>query len=425
MNALKGKHLLILGGDTLSADIIRAAKKEGVLTTVIDWYSVENSPSKLLADQHFEISIKDYDAIDKLIENQKIDGVITGFTDSYLEPYAEICRRNNLPSYASKELFEKTLDKKIFKEYCRKYGIPIVPEYDIDAILKVGKLPASKILIKPVDSSGSRGIVLVTNFSDLTSSLEESLSFSAKKEVVVERYMDIDDVSMCYTIQNGEISLSAICDRYIHKTEKFGSVTSGLIYPSQYLGRYVEEVDSKVRIMLKEMGIMNGVLFLQAFVDKDSFYFYEMGYRLSGGRHYIFTEEENGVSAASALVRFALTGEMGIKDLENLDRPDFKNVFSQISVLCKSQTITKIKGLEEIKLLPGVLDVSLRYNEGDTVGKEGTTMQIVARIHLKAIDIHAMQELISTIQSLLIIEGENDENIIEDFFQIPIDVYER
>ena len=424
MNQLKGKHLLILGGDTLSADIIRAAKKEGVFTTVIDWHPVDISPSKLLADQYFNISIKDYDAVDQLIHDQKIDGVITGFTDSYLEPYAEICKRNNLPSYASKDLFKKTLDKKIFKDYCKKYNIPIVPEYDINDILKSEKLPASKILIKPVDSSGSRGIVLVTDYSDIAASLDESLSFSTKKEVVVERYMDMDDVSMCYTIQNGEISLSAICDRYIHKTEKFGSVTSGLIYPSQYLQRYVEEVDSKVRRMFKEMGIMNGVLFLQAFVDKDSFYFYEMGYRLSGGRHYIFTEEENGVSAIRALVNFALTGDMGIDDLENSDRPDFKNIYSQISVLCKSQTITEIKGLEKIKLLPGVLDVSLRYNEGDKVGKEGTTMQIVARIHLKASDVQEMQELICSIQSLLMIKGEYGENIIEDFFQVPISLYE-
>ena len=81
MTNLKNKHLLILGGDALSADIVNAARQMGVITTVIDWHPVEISPAKLLADNHYEISIKDYEAVNRLIADKKIDGVITGFTD--------------------------------------------------------------------------------------------------------------------------------------------------------------------------------------------------------------------------------------------------------------------------------------------------------------------------------------------------------
>lgn len=78
--------------------------------------------------------------------------------------------------------------------------------------------------------------------------------------------------------------------------------------------------------MFREEGLQNGVLFMQAFVENGHFYFYEMGYRLSGGRHYIFTEKENGRSAAKELVRFAVTGSMSENRLSSQINPKFKDV---------------------------------------------------------------------------------------------------
>ncbi|MBD5357947.1 MAG: ATP-grasp domain-containing protein [Bacteroides sp.] len=420
----KQQKLLILGGNALSCDIVTTAKGMGIYTIVTDWNSEEKSPAKKIADEAWDISLLDYDELTKRISKHEIDGIITGFTDSYLEPYAELCRRNNLHCYANQQEFSKTLDKSIFKQLCIENDIPTVPQFKIEEINEKEKLPAQKVIIKPVDSSGSKGITLVSDYSDFDKALEESLSYSKKGEVIIEQYMETDDVSMCYTLQDGNISLSAICDRYIHKTKYFGSVTSGLIYPSRYLDRYISEVDKKVKCMLQSMGLKNGVLFMQAFVNKDTFYFYEMGYRLSGGRHYIFTQEENNISALKDLIRFAITGKMDTQDIRLKDSPHFKNVYSQVSILCKSQLIAKIEGLDELNVIPGVLDVSLSYKEGDKVGKEGTTMQIVARVHLKAKSIQEMCKLISLVKGTLHIISENGEDMIEDYFQLPLNLYE-
>ena len=129
-----------------------------------------------------------------------------------------------------------------------------------------------------------------------------SLDYSKKKQVVIERYMDCDDVSFEYKIQEGEVSLASICDRYIYKTPYGGSVTSKLIYPSKYIDVYLDDVDKKVKRMFQCEGLKNGVLFMQAFVDNGNFYFYEMGYRLSGGRHFIFTKNQNGDSSVEELI---------------------------------------------------------------------------------------------------------------------------
>ena len=84
---LQNKKLLILGGDSFSIDIVKTAKSMGVYTIVTDWYDVKRSPAKLVADEYWNVSIEDYDLLSQKIKEAHVDGVFTGFTDSYLLPY--------------------------------------------------------------------------------------------------------------------------------------------------------------------------------------------------------------------------------------------------------------------------------------------------------------------------------------------------
>ena len=105
---LQNKKLLILGGDSFSVDIVKTAQSMGVYTIVTDWYDTKRSPAKLVADEYWNISIEDYDLLSQKIKECGIDGIFTGFTDSYLLPYQHLCELNNLPSYGTKQQFEMT-----------------------------------------------------------------------------------------------------------------------------------------------------------------------------------------------------------------------------------------------------------------------------------------------------------------------------
>ena len=411
---IKGKKLLILGSNALTCDIVKAAKVQGIYTIVTDWNDLSQSPAKQCSDEFWNISLMNFDALTDKIKSSGVCGVITGFTDSYLLPYQHLCEVNGFPCYATKEQFEWTLDKAAFKSICKKYDVPVVPEYDLNEFNPQKINSTNRVIIKPVDNSGSRGIYLCESPEDFDSLLKNSLGYSEKKQVVIERYMDCDDVSFEYTLQDGMVMLSAICDRYIYKTKENGSVTSKLIYPSKYLSAYLSDTDKKVRQMFQEEGLRNGVLFMQAFVENGNFYFYEMGYRLSGGRHYIFTEKENGRNGAKELVRFAITGNMSDKRLADLINPDFKDVCCQISLLGKSERIARICGQELVENMPEVLDASYFYKEGDEIGKQGTTAQIFARIHIAAESMERLDDVIRSIKNTLIVENSKGDNLIID-----------
>lgn len=416
MSDINSYRLLILGGNRLSCDIVNAAKSMGVYTIVTDWYSPEDSPAKLLADEYWNTSIVDYDKLVAQIRESKVNGITTGFTDSYLLPYQHLCELTGLPCYATKEQFEVTLDKGQFKKLCTENGVTVVPEYSVDSFDPTGISKENTVLLKPVDNSGSRGIFICDNPKDFERLKMESMSFSQKGEILIEKYMQCDDVSFEYKIQDGEITLSSICDRYIHKTGDIGSVTSGLIYPSKYLKRYQEQVDGNVKRMFKSLGLKNGVLFMQAFVDKDSFYFYEMGYRLSGGRHFIFTENQNNDSSVKQLISFALTGAMDKRRIATISNPEFKDICCQLSVICQSKRIGRIDGLDVVANYPAVIDSLITYREGDIVGKQGTSASIVARFHVVSKDKKQLVHDLAFIKQHLHILDEIGEDMIVDFF---------
>lgn len=409
---LIGKKLLILGGNALSCDIVNAAKQLGVYTIVTDWYNTERSPAKLIADEYWNEEVFRPDILAELVKNNGIDGVLTGFSDSYLFPYQQLCELTGLPCYATREQFIWTTDKSSFKERCRQHDVPVVPEYDINSfdISIINK--NNKVIIKPVDNSGSRGICICDNPKDFQEKMQYSLSFSEKKQVVIERYMDCEDVSFEYKIQNGEVTLTAICDRYIYKTPNGGSITSKLVYPSKYADVYLAEVDNKVKKMFEEEGLMNGVLFLQAFVENGKFYFYEMGYRLSGGRHYIFTKNQNGESAIEDLVNFAITGNMSDDRIANIATPCFKNICSQLSIICKTDRIYSIQGWDKIFNEPRIIDAMQMLKEGQTVGQQGTTSSMFARLHIVVDSVDELNDICDTIYSSLRVTNDKGEDLV-------------
>ena len=189
MADLKGKRLLILGGGATSIYIVNAAKAMGVYTIVTDWYDTKRSPAKLVADEYWNEEIFKPEILARLIKERHIDGVITGFTDSYLLQYQKVCELAGLPCYATKEVFEKTLDKSYFKRLCKENDVPVVPEFDLATFNPQVISPENKILIKPVDNSGSRGIITCESPNEFKDNLEYALSFSQKKKVVIENML--------------------------------------------------------------------------------------------------------------------------------------------------------------------------------------------------------------------------------------------
>lgn len=409
---LKGKKLLVLGGSAYMVDPVLTAKRMGVYTIVTDLHGIEKAPAKSIADEYWDISLMDYDRLVPLIREKRIDGILTGFTDAFLLAYQHLCELTGLPCYATKHALETTMDKAKFKQLCRKNGVPVIPEYDLCSFVPSSITESHKVIIKPVDNSGSQGVILCKSSEDFQRCLDFALSYSQKKEVIIEKYMDMDSFAASYTIQDGVISLSTLNDRLEHKSSETAAITCAGIYPSKYLDLYLEKMDAKMKAMYKALGVTNGVLSVQGFVDGFNFYVMEMGYRLTGGQHYIFSKYENGISALEQLIHFAITGKMADFSIADRDNPRFKDLCLNLCILGKSARIARIEGKEYVESLPEVIGASFMKNVGDLIGMDGTTAQKIANLHLVLKDEGDLQRIIGDIQTHFHVYDESGIDLV-------------
>ena len=156
-------------------------------------------------------------------------------------------------------------DKRLFKDYCLKHVVCVIPEYSEDDINN-GRVQYP-ILIKPRISRGSRGQTVCYSIEDCPSALDLAKAESPDRNVVIEKYMmGAQDMSFAYIVINGEPYLLKCGDRIV------GAIEDGLdrqqiatILPSIHAEQYVTEIGPSVVNMIKALGVKFGAVFLQGF----------------------------------------------------------------------------------------------------------------------------------------------------------------
>ena len=188
-----GKKILILGGSAEGQETVENANAMGLKTIVVD--PDPQAPAKKIAWKSYDTDALDLEALTRIGREEQVDGVFVGLSERLLEVYRRLCQRLELPCYCTKEQLEVFCDKIAFKEKCRAYGIPVIRDYRPE---EVDHYP---VLVKPADSSGSKGISVCYKQEDLTEAVERAKSFSPSGRTLIEDYLEGDQLTANYTIR--------------------------------------------------------------------------------------------------------------------------------------------------------------------------------------------------------------------------------
>ncbi len=398
-------------------NVTRLAHQLGCQVHIVDYYDTLRSPAKLVADAYSDISIFDTDLVVSYIKENGIDGVLTGYTDSYLFQYKEICEKAGLPYYGSDTAFGIATDKMLFKKACRESGVGVIPgtnAYDFDTVLAFAAENGYPLMLKPTDNSGSRGVIKCESADDLRRCYDYALSYSKSKNVIVERFMTCSSVVCSYQLDGENAYLSAFCDRFVYNSKESGSAyTCEARYPSPYLDRFIAEEDENVKRMFRKNGFKDGMVGIMGYVDDNGFYWCEMTYRPSGGHHYTFIGDQSGINGLALLIEFAVTGKVGSYD-PSKENPHFKECCGMVHISgIAEQKIAKIEGLEDVRALPNVLEVSEDLRVGQTIGKEGTTAQELLSVWVKGKDWAEYEQVIENIKTVYKVYDEAGNSLVK------------
>lgn len=420
MYNLEGKKLMVMDRTALAACAVKRAKELGVKTLVANWYPVDDSPSKQIADETVDVDISNIPAMLELIKEHRVDGIFVGWTDSHLPFYAEICEKAGLPCCGTKEQFDiLSNDKRRFKQSCLEYGVPTIPEYKLDINLRREDLDKIEypVLVKPADESGSRGIRRCDNEQELVEYYSALYNSSRSKKILCEKYIDSpNEIFIHYTVQNGYPSLSSNFMKFKARTED-GAASSAILhmFSSPYIDLYRQTTEHTVLKMIKGLGIQNGMVMFQGFIHEDKFYFYESGLRMGGEQFYVFAKPLNGISSLDMMIEFALTGNITCGDVKTQDNCKFSKSCCNYYITLKGGTIDRIEGLDEVLAMPQVLQNATFHAVGDVIKETNSLDRVIYRMHVMDETPEALAHTLSKIsKTLRVMAKEGYEMQIEE-----------
>lgn len=408
----KNKRIMLLGGGIQSCEIIREAHKMGIEVYETDY--LEDSPAKKLADKNFMTSCTDVDSVVELCKSEKIDGVFTGYTDSLLPYTEEICRKLGVPFWGTSENIDICIDKMKFKEACKRAGVKTIPYQKIkqdeldDRIVDI----ECPVVIKPVDNSGSRGVFKCYDKTLLREYCEKAFTYSKKKEILVEKLMNVNNEFSAYYLLSGGGILSSMGDRYVVEVDKNTAPQAvGMFFPSVHTNQFIEKADSSIREFFRQNNMSNGFVFIQGFADSDNFYINEIGFRLNGGYTYKFTEYYNGYNQVHELLKFSLTGKMDAGQVEKTN-PHFNGLGLLLTISLKEGEIADIDGIDEIRKHPHVIDFVQQHFVGDKLQSHGTSAQIFGYAFCVAKNRNELRETVDFVRKKLSVRDSNNNDML-------------
>lgn len=411
------KKLLILGGISHMIDVVKKAKEMGIFTIVCDYSPT--SPAKLIADKAYDVSTTDIDRLCEIAAAENIDGVFAGFEDLNTWNALKLCSRINKSFYATEEQLLITSNKSMFKDFCRKVGVPVVPEYHLESVENISGLSEKDfpLIVKPVDSYGSRGITIVQNATELEDAYEKARQYSKTNSLIVEKFYSGYGLEFYYTVINGNPYLSAMTDRYvINQSGGVPPLPTATIFPSKHFDTVYEKYDRKIKSLIKSMNIQNGLLLFQSVKDNDDIYIYEMAYRLTGEKHYQIVQKETGADLLKFMIKLALNEDVSDFNLYRYDASCLPKPACNLAILLKKGQIREIVGLQDILKDEDIVGYVQTLYEGDVVDRIGNYGQIFIRFNIISESSNKMLQLLKDIEEKIHVYSEDGEDMIISHF---------
>ena len=114
------KKILLLGGPVFQKPVIQRAKSMGLYVGVAD--ISQNAPAASLADEFFQGSIRDYDAMLAIAREFKPDAIASGACDTSVVTVARLCEELGLPGNSVDAALNSTDKFRMINLLCSRGG---------------------------------------------------------------------------------------------------------------------------------------------------------------------------------------------------------------------------------------------------------------------------------------------------------------
>jgi len=301
------KKILFLGAATFQIPPIQYALDNGYYVITCD--NVPENPGHQLAHKAYNISTIDFANILNVAQQEGIDGIITFGSDVSAPTAAYVAGKMNLPGN-SLETIQLLTNKEKFRSFLNSTGLQILQfkafDYSekklIEEYLTSIDLP---VVIKPVDSAGSKGVSILVDKSQMDSQVNYAYENSISKRVVIEKYIQKMGKQVCGDgfVLNGELVSIEFGDGHFYDDGEHLAPYAET-FPGTHTPECLAKVCKKLQDIISKSGFQRGPFNFDVLITKNGEPFViEIGPR-SGGNFIpraIFLNTGVDVTAAAVL----------------------------------------------------------------------------------------------------------------------------
>ena len=264
--------MLLLGGSSQQVIAIETAKRLGLYTVLCDY--LPDNPGQYHADRFYQTSTTDKEAVLEIAKAEEIDFIIAYASDPAAPTAAYVAEKLGLPTNPYQAV--KTLcNKDLFRAFLSSHGFntPRAAGYqskeDAAADRESFTLP---IIIKPVDSSGSKGATVLRDWTGLDEALDFAFSFSRGHRIIVEEFIEKKHPYLIggdIFVSNGKVVQWGLMN--CHRDSSVNPlVPVGKSYPPLLEETDLQAVKDTLQKLVTSLGIQFGPMNVELVIDKNN-----------------------------------------------------------------------------------------------------------------------------------------------------------
>ena len=370
------KKVLLLGGTHFQINSIKACKRLGHYTITCDYNP--NNPGHKLADEYYEVSTLDKEAVLQLAKKLKIDGIVCYAADTAAITAAYVAEKMGLPGQPLKSV-EILTNKDLFRKFLLENGFncPKAKGYtsiNISEAISDWETFKKPIMVKPVDSAGSKGVSKVENKEYLEEKIKYALSFSRNNRFIIEEYVEKNGYQIAgdgFSV-NGKLVFRCFANEHFNTNS---IVPIGESFPYKPISKYTcNKVDKETQKLFDLLNMKTGAYNFDVRINEDDeVILMELGPRNGGNLIAEVIKYATGIDTAEYTIKASL-GE-NCNDLQMKEVEGYWSCFmihSKNNGILKEILISdklKKNNIVELDILSNIGDSILSFdNSGGTIG---------------------------------------------------------
>lgn len=313
------KKALILGTNAGQADIIRFLKEQGWEVHACGYR--REGPGCDLADEFHLVNTIDVDAVTELAKTISPDIVYSVSSDSAIKSVTKVSERLGLPHYLNSEIIDLFDKKESLRRFLNENDISKVEFTTYKSVEEADSWTTFPCVVKPSDSQGQRGVVLIYKKEDFKEAIENAIKWSNTKTAIVEEYLEGVEFSTHLIVQDYKILVNEFTERYVHGVKYFGLPKGHGIPVRNITKEAIDQARVMVEKLVTALHLKDALLYVQMVATKKGPRIIEIAPRLDGCHIWRLLSIARGYD----LRDYAIKGLLGEKIVHN---PTDKGAYS-------------------------------------------------------------------------------------------------